>query len=231
MAKIVSMFMMFLTILALPYYLKRAKRLDREGNKEAIHQELKRYPTDYLKIRKKNTKRINVGNTVAEGPCIYLSNHQSHNDIFILLDTVPEAFRFIAKKELFESPMYGPFMKMSQSYPLDRDDPRQSLTLLKQSLNDAVEKNVSLVVFPEGTRSHKAEMSEFKLGLFSMMRKSKVPLVPVYIHESYNPKTKEYKAYFGEPIEPREFNTLKPQEICDRVRNTILSMQVIANES
>ncbi|QIK69719.1 1-acyl-sn-glycerol-3-phosphate acyltransferase [Erysipelothrix sp. HDW6C] len=207
---------MLITFLALPYYWVRSFFIRKSGDPEKIARELKTYPRDYFGIRGK--KVTPIGDTTHIYPnCVYLSNHQSHNDIFIVLDAIQKPFRFIAKKELFSNPATGPFMRMSQSYPLDRDDPRQSLTQLKQAVND-INAGCSVLAFPEGTRSHQAEMLEFKAGMFSMLRKSTVPLVPLYIKDSFNEQTKNYEIYFGDPILPEVFQSMKGTELCDYVR-------------
>lgn len=191
---------MLLTFIALPYYMVRAKYLLKKGTSAQITKELKRYGEDFLNIRKKQIITHNEENYLALKNCVFVSNHQSHNDIFILLACLKKPFRFIAKKELFSSIIFKNFMKLSKSYPLDRDNDRASLTVLKQAVSDIENENASVVVFPEGTRSHGYEMNEFKSGLFSMLKRAKTPIIPIYIHNSFKKDTNVYNVYFGEPI-------------------------------
>ncbi|CAM4243823.1 1-acyl-sn-glycerol-3-phosphate acyltransferase [Erysipelothrix aquatica] len=206
---------MLVTFIALPYYWIRSQWLRRYGSDDQIDRELKMYSRHYFGIRGKTITPVN--RPVDPGTCIYLSNHQSHNDIFVTLGIVETPFRFVAKKELFTSFITGSFMKMSRSYPLDREDPRQSLTLLKQALEDTTEGH-SLLAFPEGTRSHQKEMVEFKAGMFSVLRKSTVPIVPMYIKNSYKKNTRNYEVFFGEPMLPETFNKLKGTELSLEVK-------------
>ncbi len=144
---------------------------------------------------------------------------------FILLSCLKKPFSFIAKKELFDSYIFKDFMKLSKSYPLDRDDDRASLGVLKQAVSDIQSKKASVVVFPEGTRSHQSKMNTFKTGLFSMLRRAKTPIIPVYIHESYQKNNDLYHVYFGNPIFT---NNLKGTQLSDIAFESIVSLQKFA---
>lgn len=206
-------FNMFITFLVLPFYWIRSQFLRKSKNQEKIDRELRMYPRHYLGFR-----RIRIVMHGAQPnpkiPCMYVSNHQSHNDIFITLGSVNRPFRFIAKKELFTNFVTGTFMKMSRSYPLDREDPRQSLVVLKEAVDD-IKNGASVLAFPEGTRSYRKEMLEFKDGIFAMLRKAKAPIVPMYIKESFNEKQKEFHVYFGDCVNPEEYEKMKGAELSE----------------
>lgn len=213
---------MLLTFTALPYYWIRAKKLLKTGSKEAVQKELKGYGDKFFGIRKKTIVTHGEENYLNLDNCIFISNHQSHNDIFILLSSLKKPFRFIAKKELFDSFIFKNFMKLSQSYPLDRKDDRASLMILKDAVKDIKEDNVSVVVFPEGTRSHSSQMNTFKAGLFSMLRRAKTPFVPIYIHNSFKDDNDVYHVYFGEAI--KDFK-LKGPELSKKAYESISKIQ------
>ena len=213
---------MFLTFAALPYYMLRAKNLLKNGDKASVEKELKRYGDDFIGIRKKSIVTHGEENYMSYENCIFISNHQSHNDIFILLSCIKKPFRFIAKKELFDSFIFKNFMKLSQSYPLDRADDRASLLVLKEAVQDIKEEKASVVVFPEGTRSHSSQMNPFKAGLFSMLKRAKAPFIPVYIHESFDDSNKVFHVYFGEAIMDTK---LKGPELSELAYNSILKLQ------
>ena len=222
-----SKFLMFLTFLALPYYMLRAKWFLKFGNDLDKQKELKRYGDRFLSMRRKNVVCHGEENYLGLENCVFVSNHQSHNDIFILLSCLEKPFRFIAKKELFDSFIFKEFMKLSQSYPLDRDDDRASLMVLKGAVLDIKEEKASVVVFPEGTRSRGPQMNPFKTGLFSMLKRAKTAIVPVYIHESYLSDHKTFHVYFGKPIEDY---SLKGPEIADMAFKTIERLQMSASK-
>ncbi len=217
-----SKLLMGATFIALPYYMLRCKKLLKDQNSTAMQKELKRYGDDFLGIRGISVKTFGEEHYLDHEKCIFVSNHQSHNDIFILLSCLKKPFRFIAKKELFTSAIFKNFMKLSQSYPLDRDDDRASLLVLKQAVEDINHQNASVVVFPEGTRSRGKTMNPFKAGLFSMLRRADAPIIPIYIKNSYDNDARVFEVYFGEPI----INGKKRgPELCEESYQAILKLQ------
>lgn len=117
------------------------------------------------------------------GPVIFMCNHQSNFDILSLLAAMPRRFDWIAKKELFEIPVFGPSMRRGGYIPLDRGDGRKSL----QSIDEAavtIHQGKSVVLFPEGTRTTDGNLLPFKRGGFILARKADVAVVPVTINGS-----------------------------------------------
>ncbi|MDO9067193.1 MAG: lysophospholipid acyltransferase family protein [Deltaproteobacteria bacterium] len=118
-----------------------------------------------------------------DGPVIFMSNHQSSFDILALLAAMPRQIHWIAKKELFDIPVFGPSMRRGGYIPLDRGDGRKAL----QSVDDAaaaIRQGKSVVMFPEGTRTQDGRLLPFKRGGFILARKAGVPVVPVTINGS-----------------------------------------------
>jgi len=118
-----------------------------------------------------------------DGPVIFMSNHQSNFDILSLLAAMPRQFYWIAKKELFEIPVFGSSMRRGGYIPLDRGDGRKAL----QSMNEAaavIHQGKSVVLFPEGTRTPDGNLLPFKRGGFILARKAAVPVIPVTINGS-----------------------------------------------
>ena len=125
------------------------------------------------------------------GPVIFMSNHQSNFDILSLLASLPRQIHWIAKKELFEIPIFGPSMRRGGYIPLDRGDGRKAL----QSMDEAaatIHQGKSVVLFPEGTRSEDGNLLPFKRGGFILARKADVPVIAVTINGtgSINPANK-----------------------------------------
>ncbi len=118
-----------------------------------------------------------------DGPVIFMSNHQSNFDILALLSLIPHQIYWIAKKELFEIPVFGPAMRRGGYIPLDRGNGRKAL----QSMDEAaatIQQGKSVVLFPEGTRSPDCDLLPFKRGGFILARKAGVPVIPVTINGS-----------------------------------------------
>jgi 1-acyl-sn-glycerol-3-phosphate acyltransferase len=118
-----------------------------------------------------------------DGPCILMSNHQSNFDILSLIAAIPRRIYWIAKKELFEIPIFGSSIRRGGYIPLDRSDGRNAL----KSMDNAaaiIRQGKSVVMFPEGTRSCDGQLLPFKRGGFMLAVRAGVPVVPVTINGS-----------------------------------------------
>ena len=111
---------------------------------------------------------------------VFASNHTSALDILALFCVLPENFRWIAKKELFGIPMFGPAMLRAGYIPIDRSDRRAALKSLINA-SQRIADGASVVIFPEGTRSKDGSLLPFKSGGMGLALKSGVPVVPVAI--------------------------------------------------
>ena len=118
-----------------------------------------------------------------DGPFILMSNHQSNFDILALIATIPRRIYWIAKKELFDIPVFGSSMRRGGYIPLDRSDGRKAL----KSMDNAaaiIRQGSSVVMFPEGTRSRDGHLLPFKRGGFMLAVRAGVPVIPVTINGS-----------------------------------------------
>jgi 1-acyl-sn-glycerol-3-phosphate acyltransferase len=113
---------------------------------------------------------------------LFVVNHQSNFDIPVLVQALPQfQLRWLAKKELFWIPLFGWAMWAAKHIIVDRAnslDALKSLTLAMQR----IAAGISVVVFPEGTRSTDGNLLPFKRGGFLLALKSKTPIVPVTIN-------------------------------------------------
>lgn len=112
---------------------------------------------------------------------VVVSNHQSIIDIFVVLACLPLHFKFIAKKELFRVPFLGWHLFFAGYIPLDRGNASSA----KEAMNRAgewIKKKVSVLFFPEGTRSETGQMKPFKPGAFKLAQQEGVPVLPVVLY-------------------------------------------------
>jgi 1-acyl-sn-glycerol-3-phosphate acyltransferase len=174
-------------------------------------------------------KVIGKENLLLGKPQIFMANHQSDFDILIALAYIPVQFRWIAKKELFNIPIFGAAMRSAGYIEIDRHNREKAL----QSLDEAalrIRKGKSIMTFPEGTRSRDGEIKAFKQGAFHLAIKTGVPIVPVSIigsgqimpKRSVKIKSGQIKLVIGEPIEVKSFDIEKRQELIKKVRDTII---------
>ncbi|MGA7990310.1 MAG: lysophospholipid acyltransferase family protein [Thermoanaerobaculia bacterium] len=123
--------------------------------------------------------RIEVSQEAAALPqAIYMSNHESGIDILLLLLAIRQDVRFLAKRELFFVPFMGWSMWLAGFVPVDRRRTDKAKDVLSE-LDRRLASGISILVFPEGTRSRDGRLGRFKKSGFLTALKSGVPIVPV----------------------------------------------------
>jgi 1-acyl-sn-glycerol-3-phosphate acyltransferase len=120
---------------------------------------------------------------IPDSPVIFMSNHQGAFDIPALFRAIPCRFSWLAKKELFNIPLFGHAMAAAGYLAIDRVHGRRSLESIRRAAN-AISDGTSVVIFPEGTRSATGEILPFKRGGFILASMAGVPIVPVVISGS-----------------------------------------------
>ena len=164
----------------------------------------------------------------AEGPVIFMGNHQGNFDIHALTRTIPRRFSWLAKEELFRIPLFGAAMLRAGYIPIDRGDGRKAL----KSLNAAAQRirsGASVVVFPEGTRTLDGTLLPFKRGGFILAERAGVPIIPFTINGSREinpPKTLTLNrgviaVRFGAPIATASTGALAGEGLMEKVRTAI----------
>ncbi|MBN8570829.1 MAG: 1-acyl-sn-glycerol-3-phosphate acyltransferase [Ignavibacteria bacterium] len=139
---------------------------------------------------------------------IFVTNHQSMFDIPILMQAAPSNIRFIYKKSLTQIPIFGWAMYLSGYIPIDRSDARAAMKTLKDAAKRLVH-GISLVIFPEGTRSEDGRLGEFKRGTFILAEGSDAKIIVGTIINSYKILSKgklhinggNVKVVFSKPLE------------------------------
>ena len=117
----------------------------------------------------------------AERPQIFVSNHQSIFDIFAILSTVPASVRFVAKRELGRIPIFASAMRSAGHVFIDRRDRRSASRAMRAAGDRMQRENLSLGLFPEGTRSRDGTLQAFKKGTFVLAIETQVPILPVAV--------------------------------------------------
>ncbi len=132
-----------------------------------------------IRVRIEGQERVNPNNTY-----IFMPNHASFLDTLLALAYIRWDFRNIIKKGFFLVPLVGSALRRSGQIPIDRKNPRQALKSLAQA-EDLLKAGISIVVFPEGTRTLNGEIQDFKTALFVLPIRSRVPVVPVLIEGTF----------------------------------------------
>lgn len=126
---------------------------------------------------------VGEANLWVSRPCVFIINHQSKFDMFLMMYLVRRGFTGVAKKEAEKTPGFGAFMKMADMAFLDRKDSQKAIDALKPAV-DRLRSGLCVVIAPEGTRSWTPRVGPFKKGAFHMARQAGVPVVPVVIRNS-----------------------------------------------
>lgn len=134
-------------------------------------------------VKKTGSKVTVTGaqNLPANGSILFVSNHQSHFDIPLLLGYIPADLGFVAKIEMLKFRIVNEWMKYIHCIFMNRDDIRQAIKVINEGI-EVLKSGYNLVLFPEGTRSATGELSEFKPGGMRLAVKSGSHIVPVVIH-------------------------------------------------
>lgn len=127
---------------------------------------------------------------------VLVANHASLADI-ICLFAIGHQFKWLAKKSLFRVPFLGWAMSVMRYIPLERGR-HGSIRDSYREAREWLRKNISILIFPEGTRSRTGEMGSFKSGAFRLAIESGRPILPLVLAGTRNVITKG-KAGFGKP--------------------------------
>ncbi len=108
---------------------------------------------------------------------VVVSNHESNADPF-LLSWLPWDMRWVAKEELFRIPFAGWALTLAGDIPIRRGD-AESVRAMLAECRRTLEAGLSVMMFPEGTRSRDATLLPFKDGAFALAIEAHVPVLPL----------------------------------------------------
>ena len=160
---------------------------------------------------------------------IYMANHMSNFDIPVLQAYLPVQFRWLAKAELYRIPLFGYAMKRADYISIDRSDRKSAIESLNKAVN-IIRDGVSVIIFPEGTRSNTNNVQPFKKGGFFLAVDSGVPIIPVIIHGTGRimPKKKmlikpgNVTLEIKKPINSSDYTRKTKDNLIEKVREVIL---------
>jgi 1-acyl-sn-glycerol-3-phosphate acyltransferase len=165
-----------------------------------------------LQVTVAGLERLDLGRNY-----VFMPNHASFLDVLLVFAFIPHNFRFIVKEEFFSIPFLGLTVKSSGQIPLDRKSPRKGLQSIRRGA-DLLKKGVSIVVFPEGTRSRDGNIGEFKTTLFVLPIRTKTPVVPVLIEGTFEALRRGRVLLKRCPIKVMFLDPLPPDLLSDKDR-------------
>jgi len=162
---------------------------------------------------------------------VFLANHQSYFDIPALLATLPGTVRFAAKRSLFKIPIFGWALAAGGFIPVDRKDKSRAVEV-HAAAAARLRAGISVLFFPEGTRSHDGGLGTFHRGGFLVAQKCGAPIVPVGISGSRQvlPRRRftvdpgRIRVRLGAPVDTREYPVSRKRELIARVRGDIAEL-------
>lgn len=150
------------------------------------------------------------------GPYIMVANHQSLADI-VVLSALPCHFKWVAKSSIFHVPFFGWAMTLNDHVPIKHGDFKSMRRMLK-ACGHWLSQGVSMLMFPEGTRSWDGNVAQFRDGPFVIAKQQNVPILPIVCEGTHPllPKGKLLLDFNGPivvrvlpPIMPDQFENVK----------------------
>jgi 1-acyl-sn-glycerol-3-phosphate acyltransferase len=116
-------------------------------------------------------------------PYVVVANHESFVDI-LLISHLPWEMKWLSKATFFKFPLIGWMMRMAGDIKLIRGK-RESIVAAMDACKDRLGKNVSVMIFPEGTRTRDGKLQNFKDGAFRLAIETGAPVLPLAVHGAY----------------------------------------------
>ena len=178
-------------------------------------------------------KVTGVENVNPKQSYVFVANHQSFLDAFLVYGWLPNYFKWLMKKEIRKVPFVGTACAVAGHIFIDRSNPRaalKSVELVKKELVDGI----STVIFPEGTRTKTGEIGRFKQGAFKIAMDMELPVVPISIKGLFeampsgqpfvNPRAR-VSLHIGKPIDISQFTDINEtmEYVREQVANSLQS--------
>ena len=162
-------------------------------------------------------------------PYVFVANHQSAYDIFVIYGYLGHSFRWMMKKSLEKIPFIGWSCKRAGMVFVDNSSP----AAIKETMAKArtqLQNEQSLIVFPEGSRTWNGKLSPFKKGAYLLAVQFGLPIVPITIDGAFDvmprfkkvPNWGHVKLTIHKPIVPPE-GGFRIKDVMEETYNTIHS--------
>ena len=167
---------------------------------------------------------------VPQQPVVYLFNHSSTLDLFVITALALPGVRYIAKRELGYNPLFWMVAKLSSQIMIDRKDPRRAIVQMNKAYKFLRKRRFSLMLAPEGTRSRTGSILPFKSGAFHAAVELGYPIVPIYIEgahalcpgKSLIAHPGRITVHFHQPVDPTGWSKKSIRKHADQMREQYL---------
>ncbi|MBV1911485.1 MAG: 1-acyl-sn-glycerol-3-phosphate acyltransferase [Kangiellaceae bacterium] len=193
---------------------------------------MKWWANNLLSLVKVKTRVVGTTNFPAPGRrVIVMCNHSSLYDVPVAIAALDTSFRFVAKKELFNIPIFGSALRRGRFLSIDRQNRSQALKDLQQAKKHMLN-GITLWISPEGTRSKDGQLKEFKRGGFHIAIETKALIVPVVIKGIHKVQAgddlqlysnQEVEVEICKPVDTNDYNSENRRELINQVRSRMLA--------
>jgi len=168
-------------------------------------------------------------NVVRDRSQVFVANHESWFDSFVLGAVLPVPITFVSKKGMFRVPVYSYIMRRLRFVCVDRANPRDALKNMDATVA-LLRSGLSLVVYPEGTTNKTGKLGSFKRGAVLLAARAGVPIVPIAVMGTRKIKLRgSLWIHFGmptrviisEPVEVGDVEREEQRAVAERLRAII----------
>ena len=171
--------------------------------------------------------KIEGKENIPDYPCIYVSKHQSMLETFVFYGLVHDCC-FVMKQELLEKPIFGKTNIFAKAIGVDRSKGLSAIKKVLEDGKDRIEnKNLSIIIFPEGTRVPVGEYPKFHRSAMKLAKVSNIPIIPVAHNFGvyFGRKKGDFvkpgiaRMSFGKPIDPKDYSVAELTDLCYDIIN------------
>ncbi len=155
---------------------------------------------------------------------IIISNHQSFLDILVTFSLLPLDISFFTKKELFYIPVFGWALLTAGMVPVDRYNKNKSKKSVDLALNHLKKTNLSVLNYPEGTRTSFNQVSIFKKGGIILAIESKIPILPIALVYNEKNLTNNIRLVVGDTLQTLNYNIEQRDDLISITKKTITKL-------
>jgi 1-acyl-sn-glycerol-3-phosphate acyltransferase len=160
---------------------------------------------------------------------LFICNHVNLFDPFVIYSAIPQFLRGFELESHFKIPIYGWMMGRFGNIPVPDAPSRESLEIMRSRAKAALDSEISLIAFAEGSRTRDGHVQEFKKGIFGLAQKFGIPIVPVSLVGSYQffqtgnwmLYPRKITVYIHDPIETKDLGRGEVDALRQRVQEIV----------
>ncbi|HDL8054683.1 1-acylglycerol-3-phosphate O-acyltransferase [Yersinia enterocolitica] len=166
--------------------------------------------------------------TANYGTCIYIANHQNNYDMVTMSNVVQPGTVTVGKKSLLWLPLFGQLYWLTGNLLIDRNNRAKAHGTIAQVVEQVKKRNISVWMFPEGTRSRGRGLLPFKTGAFHAAIAAGVPIVPICVSSTNNINLNRWSngkviVEIMPPIDTSGYSKERVRELSEHCRNLMLA--------